>query len=235
MNNDYIVSILIPVYNGEKTIHRCLESIFSQITKYKYKIFIVNDGSTDNTENILKNEYLNKYNNIELHNLNHSGIVGALNYGLDNITTKYVMRMDVDDEMLPGRIDAQIDYMEMNPSCDILGGSVNDGNNKKVLSQWEMSVTISLLAKGNFLFHPTIVYRLKSLNDNNIRYNNNYKYCEDYWLYCDALFSNLNIYNISFLCVNYYYEYKNKEYYDIQWDNTTRIIENMKKYVNHMK
>ena len=59
-DEEFDLSVIIPVYNSEKYLKKCLDSICNQITKYKYQIICVNDGSTDGSLEIL-NEYQKKY------------------------------------------------------------------------------------------------------------------------------------------------------------------------------
>ena len=89
------LSIIIPVYNGEKYIKRCLDSIFTQSFE-NYEVIIVNDGSTDNTKNILdelKNDKLKIYNNE-----NH-GVSYSRNFGIEHSIGEYIMFVDVDDTL----------------------------------------------------------------------------------------------------------------------------------------
>lgn len=87
------ISVLIPAYNVENYIEKCLDSLINQTLSYdKYEIIVVNDGSTDNTENILK-----KYSNITVINQNNMGISGARNTCLSNANGKYITFVDSDD------------------------------------------------------------------------------------------------------------------------------------------
>lgn len=231
MNNDYIVSILIPVYNAEQYINRCLDSIFSQNTSYSYEVFLVDDGSTDNTLNII-NDYKKIHSNITVKSLEHSGITNVLNYGLDNIKSKYIMRMDSDDEMIPNRIQLQVDYMENNPDIDILGGSAINYSTGELLTYYEGDVTLKLLKDCNPLNHPTMIYRTESLNKVNLRYNNNYKYVEDYFFYVEALFKGLKFYNSSNIVLNYFFgSPKADNYYHIQYNNGVYITKIIERYL----
>ena len=85
------ISVIIPVYNGEKYIQRCIDSVFNQ-TYSNVEIIVVNDGSTDNTENILK-----KYSNIVLVNKKNEGVSKARNTGFSLATGDYVYFCDADD------------------------------------------------------------------------------------------------------------------------------------------
>ena len=88
-----IISVVIPVYNQEKYIERCLRSIINQnIEKNLYEIVVVNDGSTDNTLKILK-----KYSDtiILINHENNKGLPSALNKGIQSCKSKYVVRVDL--------------------------------------------------------------------------------------------------------------------------------------------
>lgn len=90
------LNIIIPVYNSEKFLRKCLESLLNQKTKYKYKIICINDGSTDNSLKIL-NEFSTKYKNITVLSQENNGIAEARNLGLKNVDSKYISFVDSDD------------------------------------------------------------------------------------------------------------------------------------------
>lgn len=110
----------MPVYNCEKYIHEAVESILNQ-TYADFEFIIVNDGSTDNTLNIL-NEYANKDSRIRVINQPNSGIVVALNRGLNEAKGEWIFRMDGDDISLPHRFAVQVEEIKANPSLVLLGG-----------------------------------------------------------------------------------------------------------------
>lgn len=104
---NYQLSIIIPAYNCENSVERCIKSVLSQKLKYTYEIIVVNDGSTDNTKDVL-----NKFKNIEnIHVIEqeNKGYSGARNTGIDLATGRYLMFLDSDDEMLPNGIKALLD------------------------------------------------------------------------------------------------------------------------------
>lgn len=98
-------TVLIPSYNGAKYIQSALLSVLSQ--KYTdYEILIIDDGSTDNTEElvkILEDKRIRYYKNES-----NMGIVASLNRGLDLAEGKYIARMDADDLMLGNRLQARL-------------------------------------------------------------------------------------------------------------------------------
>ncbi len=111
-----IVSIIIPVHNAEKFIARCIRSAMNQsLSKDLYEIIVINDGSTDNTAEVLK--YVSSH--ITLINLKKNmGIAYARNEGIKASRGRYILNVDADDY-----IDRDLLYMEsmflnMNPDWD---------------------------------------------------------------------------------------------------------------------
>lgn len=92
---EYKISIIIPVYNAEKTIERCLKSILNQNIEHA-EIVVVNDGSKDNSEKIIlqmqKNNQMIKY-----YYKQNSGVAETRNYGLEKAQGEYIAFVDSDD------------------------------------------------------------------------------------------------------------------------------------------
>lgn len=101
-NNDFVIdskvdlTFVVPVYNAEKFIHKCLDSLLNQKTDYNYNIICVNDGSSDNSLKILK-EYEEKNTLIRVLNQENSGIAKTRNLGINYVTGKYISFIDIDD------------------------------------------------------------------------------------------------------------------------------------------
>ena len=89
------VSVIVPVYNVEKYLKKCLESLINQSLK-DIEIIIVNDGSPDNSEEIILN-YQKKYKNIKYLKKENGGLSDARNYGLKYATGDYISFIDSDD------------------------------------------------------------------------------------------------------------------------------------------
>jgi glycosyltransferase involved in cell wall biosynthesis len=97
LSNQISFSIIVPVYNTEKYIEQCINSVLSQ--RYSnYELILIDDGSTDQSGNICK-KYSNKNNNIHYHYKNNGGPSSARNVGLDNATGDYILFLDSDDRM----------------------------------------------------------------------------------------------------------------------------------------
>lgn len=108
------LSIIVPVFNTSEYLCRCLDSILQQKTKYQYEVIIVNDGSTDNSETIIKN-YCQKYSHFKYisHGSNKSLAVARCT-GIKSANGEYVMHLDSDDWLLDGAIQKAIDLITNN-------------------------------------------------------------------------------------------------------------------------
>lgn len=93
------VSIIIPIYNNEKYIGRCLDSLAAQ-TLEDIQVLMVNDGSTDGTEAICR-DYARRYPNFEYHYKENGGSASARNVGLDHAAGDYIGFVDSDDYVEP--------------------------------------------------------------------------------------------------------------------------------------
>lgn len=90
-----MISFIIPSYNSASTIKRAIESILSQTANIKYEIIIVDDGSIDNTEEVLRN--YKKDERIKYYKKENSGVADTRNYGVKMATGEYVIFVDSDD------------------------------------------------------------------------------------------------------------------------------------------
>jgi len=184
-NNKVNISILIPVYNCEKYIKTCLDSCLKQDFEGTYEIIIVDDGSTDNTVNIIKSYNDNK---IKLYKLEHNGISNALNFGLSKCEGEYICRMDGDDEMYVNRLTIQYKYMLRHPDTDILSNGLLCFDES--LTYIKDNISICNFDKSNLLLldivnncdihHPCTFIKN---NINGFYYDNTYDGFEDYELW----------------------------------------------------
>ena len=116
------VSVIVPIYNVEKYLNRCLDSLVNQTLK-DIEIILVNDGSTDGSKDIAKT-YEKEYQNVKLYNKKNGGLSDARNYGLKYATGKYVAFIDSDDyaditlyeKMYKKAEEEKLDYVE----CDFI-------------------------------------------------------------------------------------------------------------------
>ncbi len=109
------VSIIIPVYNGAKTIDRCLSSLLNQ-TYENMEILIINDGSKDETDSLLKTYKDKRITYISKEN---TGAGDTRNYGLERASGDYIMFLDIDDYIEPNCVETLVNALEKD-DCDVV-------------------------------------------------------------------------------------------------------------------
>ena len=114
------LQIIVPVYNVERYLRECIDSILSQETEYTYHLVIVNDGSTDNSRNILEEYYQDK--RITIIDKVNGGLSSARNEALKKIYGRYVTFVDSDDRMPQGAIQALMKVALKNDADIVRGG-----------------------------------------------------------------------------------------------------------------
>ena len=196
--NSQLVSVLLPVRNGEKYLQEAIESVLNQ-TYANIELIVVNDGSFDNTLNILKS-----YNDKRIKYITTEGIglVEALNLGIKSCKGTYIARMDADDICYTNRLELQVALLNELPDIGVVGSDVNliDENGNIVgvqkgfnLSNEELMQGLTLKRKMNPIVHPSTMVRSEILT--NVSGYRNYLACEDkdLWL---RIFSTGNYYRI---------------------------------------
>lgn len=109
-------SVIIPVYNAEKTIRRCLESLLSQ-GRDDVELLVINDGSSDGSGTVCR-EYAARYSCVRYFEKSNGGVASARNFGLKRATGTYILFVD-DDDYVSERYFATLD-MHVDASCDLL-------------------------------------------------------------------------------------------------------------------
>lgn len=124
-------SLIIPVFNSEKTVARCIESIVSQDFD-DYEILLINDGSTDKSDALCK-EFSEKYRTVKYFKKENGGVSSARNLGLEKASGKYVLFVDSDDEVSGNYFEALNEMTEKN-DCDMYMFScrLSDGRNEEI-------------------------------------------------------------------------------------------------------
>ena len=102
------ISVIVPVYNVEKYIKKCLDSLVNQ-TLDGVEIIVVNDGSPDNSQKII-DEYTKKYKNVKSYIKENGGLSDARNYGIKKATGKYISFVDSDDYIRNDMLEIMYNY-----------------------------------------------------------------------------------------------------------------------------
>lgn len=119
MTHSHDLTIIVPVFNVERYIKECIESIVKQKTTFDYRVIIINDGSTDASGEILK-EYESNCN-IQIIHQSNKGLSGARNVGLMLVDSKYIMFLDSDDFLLDNAVQALLEAA-YSKNADIVEG-----------------------------------------------------------------------------------------------------------------
>ena len=120
------LSVIMPVYNAGPHLAEAIESILKQ-TFTDYELIIINDGSTDNTADIIGRI---KDRRVRVMSQKNRGLVASLNRGIKASKGRYVARMDADDISLPHRFSKQMSYLSHNKEVVLLGSSYSEIDHK---------------------------------------------------------------------------------------------------------
>lgn len=115
-----LLSIIIPAYNAEKYIDRCMSSVYKDAPSLDdFELVVVNDGSKDRTSEIFK-DYCERYSNITLIDKENEGVSVARNMGIRAVRGEYVLFLDVDDELTDGSLAKLCAYLSEHEPMDML-------------------------------------------------------------------------------------------------------------------
>lgn len=177
----------MPVYNAGAFLKAGIDSILQQ-TYTDFELIIVNDGSSDNSVQIIRS-----YNDPRIKyywNEKNSGLIFSLNKGLTYCNGKYIARMDADDISLPTRFEKQIAFIEKKPALSGVGCHVSFINESaEIIGEWKEDVLSATylqikkhIVKENCIAHPSVMVKSSILKK--YQYNKNQQHIEDYdlWL-----------------------------------------------------
>ena len=184
--SDTLVDIVMPVYNGAKTISQTIDSILNQ-THQAFRLLIVDDGSTDNTEELCK-PYLED-ERVQYIRESHKGISETLNRGVSLSQMDYVARQDADDIWMPWHLDLLLHELEENPQLDIIGARVI-AEEDEIPDKIRRNPTNHLmgeklwleLAYRNCFNHSTVIFKRSAFKDAG-GYDSHYDGFEDWHLW----------------------------------------------------
>ncbi|MBD3842801.1 MAG: glycosyltransferase [Campylobacterales bacterium] len=167
MRNKASISVVMSVCNGEKYLAEAIESILNQTYK-NFEFIIVNDGSKDNSLEIIKN-YMKQDNRIVLIDRENKGLPYSLNEGISIAKGEYIARMDADDISLPIRFEKQIDYMQKyNVDFVYSDTLLIDKNGDEICKSYRprnMEIVLCNLEIYNLIPHPTVLIKREIFNE----------------------------------------------------------------------
>jgi len=198
------VSVIMPVYNASDYLTEAIDSIICQ-TFGDWELILIDDGSTDNSRDIIKT-YAKSDRRIRYYkNEQNLGLIRTLNKGIGLCTGRYIARMDADDISLPDRFEVQYRFLESNIDIAMCGtyALLIDAKGDEVGRVTHLSsdeyIRINLMFSPSFI-HPSIMIRTDVLRSN--PYDEAYKHAEDYELWC-RIANNYKVANIPSFLLKY--------------------------------
>lgn len=222
----YKISIVIPVYNAEKYLNECIESIINQTFGFEnIQVILVNDGSTDKSGEIIDG-YSEKYTNIEVYHLenSHSSGGSARNEGIQYAKGKYLMFVDADDyitdqaceQMYNAITENEADIVTANYKCMNEDGKIWQ---KAMFDEkkYQSGELVEANQKFFYLYCPSVclkIFNNELIQKNNIKFLEGVA-AEDAYFSCGALLKSKKVCYLS--DVIYYYRRRNTGTISTSW------------------
>ncbi|RPI18218.1 MAG: glycosyltransferase family 2 protein [Ignavibacteriae bacterium] len=189
------ITVLMPAYNCAKYIKASIKSILNQTYK-DFELLIVDDGSTDNTCEIVESF---KDERIIYKKTEHKGTAAALNYGLDNASGDWIARIDADDLNVPVRLEKQVKFLNANPDYDVISSwSVYFNDKNRILFPLREPIIHEDIVLNLNLHNPLnqsgVMYNKELIKKE--RYDESFLLYEDYELFY-RLRNKVKFYNIA--------------------------------------
>lgn len=179
------ISVIIPVYNSEKTIIKCIDSAIHQ-TYPIHEIIIIDDGSTDNTNLIILDYIKNNYiKNIHLYNQVNSGPSSARNFGINKSNGDWIAFLDSDDIWLVDKIEIQILYSIKYPDISLISTQLYPFKNKK--NKEFQYISFRQLLIKNTIYTSTVLVKKDVISK--YEFDVSQKYSEDYKVWLQIAYS----------------------------------------------
>lgn len=217
------VSIIIPCYNQGKYVAEAINSALRQTFK-DIEIVCVNDGSTDNSVEIIKS-FENKYKNfIFLNNEENRGIIYSRNFAIKNCNGTYILPLDADDIIEPTYVEKAVKILDNNSNIGIVYCKA------KIFGNYDKYWNLKPFNKSDILYENCIFCSAIFRKSDFLKiggYNNNMKYgCEDYDLWLSFIEQRLEVFQINEILFSY-------RQYD-ETSRTTISLKNKKEIWNNL-
>lgn len=181
-----LISIVIPIYNSEKTIRRCVDSVLSQ-TYYDIEVILVDDGSQDNSFRICK-EYEMKDSRIKVVHKENGGVSSARNCGIDASEGDYIMFVDADDWIENNAVEKMLSlFSKDNVDISMCSFFRELGDNQITYILEENTFTVSEIIGRDIQGREAILctiwnklYRVDLIKNNKIRFAEDIRFGEDF-------------------------------------------------------
>ena len=186
-----LISVIVPVYNSEKTIRRCIESVIISLEKVTndYEIICIDDGSTDDSLKLC-NDLSSKNSHIVIIHQENTGVATARNRGLEIAKGEYIAFNDSDDEWTENHVQLLKQGLDSNKDYCCISGN-HDINKQRVFKSLTKINDLYIISLKNQLlknyFSPQATMIKRCVIDSGIRFENGMRYAEE------GLFFNLTV------------------------------------------
>lgn len=175
-----LISVILPVYNAEEFVSKAIESILSQ-SYTNFEFIIINDGSTDSSLDIIKNFDDER---IILLDRGNKGLIESLNEGLDICKGDYIARMDADDISHPKRFERQLSAFQEDKELVLCSGGIvafsdNEFQKKRYYPLEDADLRSEFIYNSSIV-HPLSMFDANKVKANGLKFESEFKYCEDY-------------------------------------------------------
>lgn len=160
MEKSLHISVILPVYNGERYLHKAIESVLTQSYPH-FELIILNDGSKDSSDSIIRS-----FNDSRIVYVQHEnkGLGGTLNEGLSLAKGNYIARQDQDDFSYPQRFEKQLQFLEQHPQIILTGNWARILQNHETVTGYHKHSCSPALLHFDMLFdnpfvHSSVMFR----------------------------------------------------------------------------
>ena len=177
-----LVTVLMPVFNGEKYLGDAIDSILNQ-TFRDFEFLIIDDGSIDSSVEIIRTYHDSRIRLVK--NTANIGMAASLNSGLALSKGEYVARMDQDDISLPQRLACQVAFLDSRPEVGVVGSSMEVFGDKNEVIRFPTDpdrIKCELFFV-NVIAHPTVMMRKTMFVSHGLQYDPFFEKSEDYELW----------------------------------------------------
>lgn len=187
-----LISVLVPCYNGESTVINTIREITNEFTGIPFEIVFINDGSTDNSEKLIRQE-MSSNSHIRLFNKENGGLSDARNFGLKYARGEYIWFFDADDLLFEGSVKKLYDIInDKSPDILCFASVTVDYKTKNYINELNNSDSFSYLFEGIYkdylknnkcnTFAWQYIYRRTLIQQHNLQFDTELYGCEDgYW------------------------------------------------------
>lgn len=183
---EFLISVIIPIYNSEKTLKKCIDSVINQSLK-KIEIILINDGSTDGSKRICE-EYKKNNCKIKVIDKKNEGVSSARNLGIELANGKYIIFIDSDDYIDKNMLEDMYKSSDMGNLDLICNGYIVENEKGKVLQTNKVKNIISttngyliddILLNTNLSYTWGKLYKTDIIKNKCIKFDKNLKLGED--------------------------------------------------------